>query len=161
MWRTFIRRVNVGWNPIRLLLNEQEVTTKDIQTWEIKKQNDIRRNGQSTCEEISKEGRKEKRIRKKYNFDEWHPVMFYKYQMNKNIIKDHYKFIINYNGSRQVVCNIKYKNKANRFNYNYHTTNKCTNCMSFIFKSLFKTLSLLLHVSIAYRLSSSGSTYSS
>ena len=26
---------------------------------------------------------------------------------------------------------------------NYHTTNKCTNCMSFIFKSLFKTLSLL------------------
>ena len=44
---------------------------------------------------------------------------------------------------------------------NYHTTNKCTNCMSFILKSLFKTLSLLLHVSIAYRLSSSGSTYSS
>ena len=44
---------------------------------------------------------------------------------------------------------------------NYHTTNKCTNCMSFIFKTLFKTLSLLLHVSIAYRLSSSGSTYSS
>ena len=44
---------------------------------------------------------------------------------------------------------------------NYHTTNKCTNCMSFIFKSLFKTLSLLLHVSIAYHLSSSGSTYSS
>ena len=44
---------------------------------------------------------------------------------------------------------------------NYHTTNKYTNCMSFIFKSLFKTLSLLLHVSIAYRLSSSGSTYSS
>ena len=44
---------------------------------------------------------------------------------------------------------------------NYDTTNKCTNCMSFIFKSLFKTLSLLLHVSTVYRLSSSGSTYSS
>ena len=44
---------------------------------------------------------------------------------------------------------------------NYHTTNKCTNCMSFIFKPIFKTLSLLLHVSIAYRLSSSGRTYSS
>ena len=45
---------------------------------------------------------------------------------------------------------------------NYHTTNKCTNCMSFILKSLFlKHFSLLLHVSIAYRLSSSGSTYSS
>ena len=44
---------------------------------------------------------------------------------------------------------------------NYHTTNKCTNCMSFILNHFFKTLSLLLHVSIAYRLSSSGSTYSS
>ena len=43
----------------------------------------------------------------------------------------------------------------------YHTTNKCTNCMSFILNHFFKTLSLLLHVSIAYRLSSSGSTYSS
>ena len=44
----------------------------------------------------------------------------------------------------------------------YHITNKCTNCISFILKSLFfKTLSLLLHVSITYRLSSSGSTYSS
>ena len=44
---------------------------------------------------------------------------------------------------------------------NYHTTNKCTNCMSSILNYFFKTLSLLLHVSIAYRLSSSGSTYSS
>ena len=44
---------------------------------------------------------------------------------------------------------------------NYHITNKCTNSMSFIFKSLFKTHSLLLHVSIVYCLSSSGSTYSS
>jgi len=43
----------------------------------------------------------------------------------------------------------------------YHTTNKCTNCMSFILNHYFKTLSLLLHVSMAYRLSSSGSTYSS
>ena len=43
----------------------------------------------------------------------------------------------------------------------YHTTNKCTNCMSFILNYFFKTLSLLLHVSIAYRLSSSGSTYNS
>ena len=43
----------------------------------------------------------------------------------------------------------------------YHTTNKCTDCMSFILNHFFKTLSLLLHVSIAYRLSSSGSTYSS
>ena len=43
----------------------------------------------------------------------------------------------------------------------YHTTNKCTNCMSFILNHFFKTLFLLLHVSIAYRLSSSGSTYSS
>jgi len=31
--------------------------------------------------------------------------------------------------------------------------------MSFILNHFFKTLSLLLHVSIAYRLSSSGSTY--
>ena len=44
---------------------------------------------------------------------------------------------------------------------NHHTTNKCTNCMSFSLNHFFKTLSLLLHVSIAYRLSSSGSTYSS
>ena len=44
---------------------------------------------------------------------------------------------------------------------NHHTTNKCTNYMSFILNHFFKTLSLLLHVSIAYRLSSSGSTYSS
>ena len=44
---------------------------------------------------------------------------------------------------------------------NHHTTHKCTNCMSFILNRFFKTLSLLLHVSIAYRLSSSGSTYSS
>ena len=70
----------------------------------------------------------------------------------------------------------------------YHTTNKCTNCMSFILNHFFKTLftaptcfdsvclsssgthssqlksrvkKLLLHVSIAYRLSSTGSTYSS
>ena len=43
----------------------------------------------------------------------------------------------------------------------YHTTNKCTNCISFILNHFFRTLSLLLHVSIAYRLSSSGSTYSS
>ena len=43
----------------------------------------------------------------------------------------------------------------------YHITNKCTNCMSFILNHFFKTLSLLLHVSIAYRLSSPGSTYSS
>ena len=42
-----------------------------------------------------------------------------------------------------------------------HITNKCTNCMSFVLNHFFKTLSLLLHVSIAYRLSSSGSTYSS
>ena len=41
------------------------------------------------------------------------------------------------------------------------TANKCTNCMSFILNHFFKTLSLLLHVSIAYRLSSSRSTYSS
>ena len=41
----------------------------------------------------------------------------------------------------------------------YHTTNKCTNCMSFILNHFFKTLFLLLRVSIAYRLSSSGSTY--
>ena len=33
--------------------------------------------------------------------------------------------------------------------------------MSFILNHFFKTLSLLLHVSLAYRLSSSGSTYSS
>ena len=38
----------------------------------------------------------------------------------------------------------------------YHTTNKCTNCMSFILNHFFKTLFLLLHVSIAYHLSSSG-----
>ena len=44
---------------------------------------------------------------------------------------------------------------------NHHTTNKCTNYMSFILNHFLKTLSLLLHVSIAYRLSSSGSTYSS
>ena len=44
---------------------------------------------------------------------------------------------------------------------NYHTTNKCTNCMSFILNHFLKHFSLLLHVSIAYRLSSSGSTYSS
>ena len=44
---------------------------------------------------------------------------------------------------------------------NHHTTNKCTNCMSFILNHFFKTLSLLLHVSIAYHLSSSRSTYSS
>ena len=44
---------------------------------------------------------------------------------------------------------------------NHHTSNKCTNCMSFILNYFFKILSLLLHVSIAYRLSSSGSTYSS
>ena len=43
----------------------------------------------------------------------------------------------------------------------YPTTNKSTNCMSFILNHFFKTLFLLLHVSIAYRLSSSGSTYSS
>ena len=35
---------------------------------------------------------------------------------------------------------------------NHHTTNKCTNCMSFILNHFFKTLSMLLHVSIAYRL---------
>ena len=29
---------------------------------------------------------------------------------------------------------------------NYHTTNKCTNCMSFILNHFFKTLSLLLHI---------------
>ena len=40
----------------------------------------------------------------------------------------------------------------------HHTTNKCTNCMSFILNHFFKTLSLLLKVSISYRLSSSGST---
>ena len=40
----------------------------------------------------------------------------------------------------------------------YHIISKCTNCMSFILNHFFKTLSLLLHVSIAYRLSSSGST---
>ena len=45
--------------------------------------------------------------------------------------------------------------------FNHHTTNKCTNCMSFILNHFFKTLSLLLHVSIAYRLSLSGSIYSS
>ena len=39
----------------------------------------------------------------------------------------------------------------------YHITNKCTNYISCILKHF----SLLLHVSIAYRLSSSGSTYSS
>jgi len=33
--------------------------------------------------------------------------------------------------------------------------------MSFILNHILKTLSLLLHISIAYRLSSSGSTYSS
>ena len=43
----------------------------------------------------------------------------------------------------------------------YHTTNKYTNCMSFILNHFFKTLFLLLHVSIAYRISSSGSTHSS
>ena len=44
---------------------------------------------------------------------------------------------------------------------NHHTTNKCTNCMSFILNHFLKHFSLLLHVSITYRLSSSGSTYSS
>jgi hypothetical protein len=29
--------------------------------------------------------------------------MLYKYQMNKNIIKEHYKFIVKHNGSHQVV----------------------------------------------------------
>jgi hypothetical protein len=48
----------------------------------------------------------------------------------------------------------------------YHITNKCTNCILCISLRLFtlnhiRTLSLLLHVSIAYRLSSSGSVYSS
>ena len=43
----------------------------------------------------------------------------------------------------------------------YHSTKKCTNCMSFVLNHIFKTLSLLVHVSIAYRLSSSGNTYSS
>jgi len=44
---------------------------------------------------------------------------------------------------------------------NHYTTNKFTNCMSFILNHFFKTLLLLLHVSIAYRSSLSGSTYSS
>ena len=48
----------------------------------------------------------------------------------------------------------------------YHITNKCTNrilCISLKLFTLnhFKTLSLLLYVSIAFHLSSSGSTYSS
>ena len=48
----------------------------------------------------------------------------------------------------------------------YHITNKFTSCILCISLKLFtlnhfKTLSLLLHVSIAFRLSSSGSTYSS
>ena len=42
-------------------------------------------------------------------------------------------------------------------------TNKCTNCISYISLKLFtlKTLKMLLYVSIAYRVSSSGSTYCS
>ena len=70
------------------------------------------------------------------------------------------KILTSLSYQRRKLCHFKSSRKLQTYT-NYHTTNKCTSCMSFIFKSLFKTLSLLLHVSIAYRLSSSGSTYSS
>jgi len=50
------------------------------------------------------------------------------------------------------------KTNCNVWFTKYHVTNKCTNCMSFILNHFFKTLALLLHVPIAYRLSSSGSS---
>ena len=79
---------------------------------------------------------------------------------NNNNKDDNNKYEDNSNKKKSLILSLMLHRASFRFT-NYYTTNKCTNCMSFIFKSLFKTLSLLLHVSIAYRLSSSGSTYSS
>ena len=63
-------------------------------------------------------------------------------QMNNLLVSDNYEGEIN----ETDLANHKYpinwihgyiETSLNKSRPNYHTTNKCTNCMSFIFKSLF------------------------
>ena len=89
-------------------------------------------------------------------------VPFEKQLLNILYMEIGFDFVFNISFEKHVfrVLSLLLHRESCRFT-NYHTTNKCTNCMSFILNHFFKTLSLLLHVSIAYRLSSSRSTYSS